>query len=280
MDRNNKHKYPLHPLLRNYIEYIYFVPEVTVREGFIPVMPDCMTELVISLRGSSERNFGSGCIEKISRSHFVGMKSRSQQLKLGASLKKVGIRFKPGGALMFADFDMNELTDCVVDASEIFSNEILELENKIGESSDVPFIIKNVEDFLIARYKANQKVIELREILKIIYDNPAETKIENIKERTGTYYKQLERSFSRVLGIHPKLFMRIVKFNYATKLIYEHLDKPLTEIAYESGYYDQSHFIKTFKELSGMKPKDYFPFSSPRIASNQAITNRLFHFLP
>ncbi len=69
--------------------------------------------------------------------------------------------------------------------------------------------------------------------------------------------RQFERKFKQFSGFSPKLFSRIIRFQSAIKK-YDDKKMPLTEIAYECGYYDQSHFIHDFKEFSGYSPMQYF----------------------
>jgi methylphosphotriester-DNA--protein-cysteine methyltransferase len=67
----------------------------------------------------------------------------------------------------------------------------------------------------------------------------------------------LKGVFKHFSGFSPKLFSRIIRFQSALNH-YGKKEKKLTEIAYDAGYYDQSHFIQDFKEFSGHSPKEYF----------------------
>lgn len=69
--------------------------------------------------------------------------------------------------------------------------------------------------------------------------------------------RQFERSFKEFAGFSPKLYSRIIRFQAAIEK-YKDKNRSLTEIAYDCGYYDQSHFIHDFKEFSGYHPKTYF----------------------
>jgi AraC-like DNA-binding protein len=69
--------------------------------------------------------------------------------------------------------------------------------------------------------------------------------------------RQFERNFKEMSGFSPKLYMRIMRFQAATKS-YGMRHTSLTDIAYGCGYYDQSHFIHDFKEFSGFHPREYF----------------------
>lgn len=69
--------------------------------------------------------------------------------------------------------------------------------------------------------------------------------------------RQFERHFKELSGFSPKLYSRITRFGNAMNQ-YGFRGKTLTDIAYECGYYDQSHFIHDFKEFSGYHPGAYF----------------------
>ena len=68
--------------------------------------------------------------------------------------------------------------------------------------------------------------------------------------------RQFERKFKEFAGFSPKMYSRIIRFQAALKEFGS--KKSLTEIAYDCGYYDQSHFINDFREFSGYNPKVYF----------------------
>lgn len=84
--------------------------------------------------------------------------------------------------------------------------------------------------------------------------------INNIGALSDQYYlstRQFERKFKEYAGFAPKTYSRIIRFQSALKE-YGNQNKSLTEIAYQCGYYDQSHFIHDFKEFSGYHPRQYF----------------------
>lgn len=82
----------------------------------------------------------------------------------------------------------------------------------------------------------------------------------DVNTLSGQYYlstRQFERNFKEFAGFSPKLYSRIIRFQSAIEQ-YGQTGKSLTEIAYDCGYYDQSHFIHDFKEFSGLHPRHYF----------------------
>lgn len=69
--------------------------------------------------------------------------------------------------------------------------------------------------------------------------------------------RQFERKFKEFSGFSPKTFTRIIRFQRALSE-YGNKQMSMTEIAYQCGYYDQSHFIHEFREFSGYHPRQYF----------------------
>jgi len=72
--------------------------------------------------------------------------------------------------------------------------------------------------------------------------------------------KQLRRIFYNRVGINTKTFIKIIRFQNATRMInLKKVDK-IVDIALESGYYDESHFNHDFYDLSGMNPSGYLKY--------------------
>ena len=59
------------------------------------------------------------------------------------------------------------------------------------------------------------------------------------------------------IGISPKQLGKVIRLQTALQLLLNRESESLTAIAYESEYYDQAHFIKDFKEFTGVTPKDF-----------------------
>ncbi|MGN6395721.1 MAG: helix-turn-helix domain-containing protein [Mucilaginibacter sp.] len=68
--------------------------------------------------------------------------------------------------------------------------------------------------------------------------------------------RQFNRKFKEYAGFSPKMYMRLTRLNKAIKQ--QVASKPLGQVAYECGYYDQSHFIHEVKEFTGYHPSFYF----------------------
>jgi AraC-like DNA-binding protein len=76
--------------------------------------------------------------------------------------------------------------------------------------------------------------------------------IDDISKR-----RQLERHFRKQIGISPKQLSKAIRLQATLNLLINKKSETLTDIAYESDYFDQNHFIKDFKDLVGFTPKEY-----------------------
>lgn len=92
------------------------------------------------------------------------------------------------------------------------------------------------------------------------------TPIKELIDSKKYNYKYIERIFKKHVGITPKLYCRIIRFNHAFRLLNTNFN--LTDIAYQCGYFDQNHFIKEIKHFTGYTPKFLFNFSQSNLEKN------------
>jgi transcriptional regulator GlxA family with amidase domain len=134
----------------------------------------------------------------------------------------------------------------------------MELEEKIMLAKDnrerVNIMIPFFEKRLHKVEGANAGVVH---IINRIIHTKGQADINKLANDCYLSRRQFERNFKDYSGFSPKLYARIIRFQAATKE-YGIKNKSLTEIDYDCGYYDQSHFIHDFKEFSGFHPKEYF----------------------
>lgn len=101
-----------------------------------------------------------------------------------------------------------------------------------------------------------QEMIPLKEALHFIhqqYRSPIQ--LQEISEAASLSSSYFQRLFQKHLGISPQRYIQSLRIDKAKEMIAQGI--PLTEVAISTGFYDQSHFIKYFKLLGGMKPKKY-----------------------
>jgi AraC-like DNA-binding protein len=116
--------------------------------------------------------------------------------------------------------------------------------------------IKIIESFLVRMLRQHLETA-VGFCVREIVNSCGLKSIQSLSQEVNLSRRQLERSFMATVGLSPKMFARIVRFQRALYRIENYHETSLTGIAYSSGYYDQSHFIKDFKEFSGLNPRQY-----------------------
>ena len=93
--------------------------------------------------------------------------------------------------------------------------------------------------------------------LEIFGNSQAVPSVQEIARHLGLSQRRFIEVFKAEVGLTPKLFTRIGRFQRARKLIHDHASPDWAGIALELGYFDQSHFIREFQEFAGLTPTDY-----------------------
>ena len=88
--------------------------------------------------------------------------------------------------------------------------------------------------------------------------NNGHNSIEWYSNQACLCHRQFDRKFKERMGINPKLFLRIVRFDRAFRLKNQYPDRDWLSIAFESGYYDYPHLVKDYKELTGFSPVESY----------------------
>ncbi len=144
------------------------------------------------------------------------------------------------------------------DLRSSFGIEGSELEEKIISASTNQERVKILSLFLEKRLpKSPLKDSAIQHSIKEVLFSNKILSVNNLSDKYNYSLRQFERKFKEYSGFNPKLYSRIIRFHKAMNN-YGSLSKSLSEIAYQYGYYDQSHFIHEFKKFSGYHPKKYF----------------------
>jgi AraC-like DNA-binding protein len=146
----------------------------------------------------------------------------------------------------------------MIDLKTLLGSEAHELEEKVMLAMNNELRVKIVSKFLERKLiKTKKQPPGIFESIKHIIQTNGTASVEVLAQQVFRSTRQFERNFKQFAGFSPKLFSRIVRFQTALAK-YGNSGKSLAEIAYECGYYDQSHFVHDFKEFSGHNPKEYF----------------------
>jgi len=169
------------------------------------------------------------------------------------------IRFYPYGFANFVTMPIKNLANKETPIELLFGEKIAnELEQKIIEATNSVERIEIIENFL--SNELNQKTT-IDNIVKTTIDTLLATNgsasISTILKEDLSKRRQLERNFIKQIGVSPKQLGKVIRLQTALKMLLNKKSENLTDIAYKNEYFDQAHFIKDFKEFTGINPKEF-----------------------
>lgn len=174
-----------------------------------------------------------------------------------------GVRFLPGHMLKFKNAKMSDLIEQEVSLSDLLDDQ--ELFERITSSHDFKYQMQFFMDkYLrnIETYQTENTFEGMREFLvKKIIESKGQIKVSDLAMASGYSERYVGKMFNDEFGLAPKVFCKLIRFQHLLYNMNE-IDKEdnglnLIELATELGYYDQSHMIKDFNELSNITPTKY-----------------------
>jgi YesN/AraC family two-component response regulator len=169
------------------------------------------------------------------------------------------IRFYPYGFANFVSVPIKTLAKTETPIEVLFGEETAQqLEQDIVQASDTQQRIEVIERFL--KNKLNEKMTVdniVRSTVDSLLSTNGSTSISDILKGDLSKRRQLERMFAKQVGVSPKQLGKLIRLQSALKMLLNEEDENLTNIAYNNEYYDQAHFIKDFKEFTGVSPKEF-----------------------
>jgi AraC-like DNA-binding protein len=177
--------------------------------------------------------------------------------------------FQPGALFRLLGIPSHELTDADVDAETVFSKEIGLVNERLRNTDDYSEMTEIVENFiyyLIKRRKHSLSKTNLLPIDKVanwmLNANPARfpqqgISLDKLAREACLSPKQFYNNFVERMGISPKTYARIVRFDNAMKLQNAQPHKDWLSIALDCGYYDYQHMVKDFKDFTRETPTEF-----------------------
>ncbi len=189
----------------------------------------------------------------------TGPKSKPVGLLFGKDHLMLKVDFQPTGTYRLLDINMEEIANRGIDATKIWGNEITNVLEELGNTSTYDAMIEIVSNFLRRKVLENCRPEEaIDTVASRMLDPFQHHSLEEWASMACLSLRQFERSFIARVGLTPKLFIRIVRFEYAMKIKNDFPGKSWKEIAFECGYTDSSHILKDFREFAEFPPSRFY----------------------
>ena len=256
------------PPLSNFIEHFFYYEGYHADHAMEKFLPDGSMDLLIDLTDSPKKLFHNEegtSYNTFNKSWVSGMKT--EYILIDASVSNmIGVHFRPGGCYPFFDLPMSELNNLTVEVDSVWGNEIHSIRDAILNAAGIEQRFSILERYFLLKGKGKMENHALVHYsVGQLVQNPQMWTIKRLSDKTGVTQKHLITLFKKYVGLSPKMFSRIYKFQKVIELIEKQRKVDWSLLAFECGYFDQAHFIKEFRDFSGINPSSYLEKRGPYI---------------
>lgn len=246
------------PPLNEFVEYLWLI-EGGQTPRLEKILPCGTIELVFNLKNNEihihdreqperYRRFSGAVLSGTYSRLFVCDASQHEAI--------LGVHFKPGGALPFLDVEASELTNAHANLADLWGRDGLDLHERLCTAATPQQRFQIMEGFLRDRlHPPTARQLHMKVALKMLAMGHGP--VRNVARELGLSQRRFIQMFSSHVGLAPKLFCRILRFQRARVLAEELKTPDWATIAVACGYFDQSHLIRDFKEFCGATPGMY-----------------------
>ncbi len=222
------------------------------------IIPDGCLEMIFHLGDLYKQYLIDGSTIIQPRSFVFGQITHPLDIEPTGETKIFAFRFFPGGFLPFTTLPPAVMQNRAVPLQELYGESGADLEKRILQVETVSERIAICEIFLQNRLSHQNIDQIIKDNVSLILGHKGNISVSELSRETNIHRKQLERKFSSVVGISPKQLAKIIRIQAILKMLTNKQFTSLTALAYEGEYYDQSHFIKDFKEFTGQSPGKFY----------------------
>ena len=206
--------------------------------------PDGCPGLVLNLGAPCVTDNGSVSMD-YGKTYVVGTMTCYKDTFIDSNTHLLGVCMRPAAFLNFYSYvPQNELTDNTIEFEKSYS-------------FNIDHILKKPTHYFNQFFtdRIRSKKSQLKSVLIDIHNSNGQLSIYDLAERNFTTTRQLERQFKTNIGVTPKEYSSIIRFQNALRVIRKSGSKrSLLDIAFECGFYDHSHLANEIKRNTGLSP--------------------------
>ena len=210
-------------------------------------VPDGSTDLVFGINEKDTKIYIGGTV----------LQAKGWEFEEGRTY--FGARFLPGRCILPKDLPIGEVVnaDLELEAYAYGANLIEQMAEQKTMAQRSKVFIEHFAHWERVQEKENIRAIE-QYCRSRIYATQGLISVKELAAETGYSEVYIRRIFQQIHGISPKVFEQFVRFQNLLQAVQsDTAGRSFDEIAYDCGYYDQSHMIKDFKRFAGTTPEQY-----------------------
>jgi AraC-like DNA-binding protein len=252
--------------LKHYVKCYYSYESASDDAFNDTVFPSGSMEIIFNLGSGNWQIVSSEGFDTTPSVELWGQITKPLAVRSIGKNTMLGVRLFPHAAACFVNDNVEQFNNAVIDFKYLGGKSVASLHQKLLEIHSWDERIQLLENFLIDRLsicaKTSTRINVVHEVMRELKRDGFFDNIENVASRYGITARYLQKLFLQYTGLTPKLFSKINRFQNSLILVTKN-EASLTDIAYDCGYFDQSHFIRDFKSFTGLTPSGYSSERSP-----------------
>lgn len=201
---------------------------------------------------------GCGQSDASPRVIVVGPQTQSQaSLSVFGRIDNFTIHFQPSGFNRLFGIPMTELTDAAYDAHAVIGPEVSTLEHELGDALCFADRIQVIEKRLLRLVGCHGRPDPVAIAANRLFTSNGIHRVSAMATDSGLSPRQFERRFLAQVGVPPKLYARIIRFNAALDHKLRCPSRAWSRIATDQDYYDQMHLVRDCRAFTGESPSRF-----------------------
>lgn len=223
------------------------------------IVPDGCMEMIFHYGDLYKQYLENG--EKIiqPRCFVIGQLTRPLEIEPTGETGIFSVRFYPDGFLPFATIPIKEMENKSISLEKLFGRDGLKIEQMILNTNLTSDRISYIEAFLQSRLASAETIDRIiKSTVETMLTANGQLSVAELSKQINLNRRQLERKFSSAIGLSPKQLSKTIRLQSTLKMLINKKFTSLTALAYQGEYFDQAHFIKDFREFTGLTPKEFY----------------------
>lgn len=223
------------------------------------IVPDGCIKMIFHYGDPYIHHTENGSVYQLPRCFVVGQLTAPYEVEPVGKTATFFVCFHPNGFIPFTTKSIKEMENTVVSLEKLYDRAGVEISEKILQAANTSERIALIEAFLMKLLTGSQTIDQIvKSTIETILSANGQVSVNQLSEKNQVTRRHLARRFSATVGLSPKQLSKTIRLQAALKILLNQKVDKFTDLAYQNDYYDQAHFIKEFKEFTGLTPKEFY----------------------
>jgi AraC-like DNA-binding protein len=248
------------PSLVPFISYYWGVEHINDGNPFTQwVYPQASVQMMFYFGTAMQERTAGGQLLHLPASSLCGISDGYSELTTNRGFAVLGVIFNIPAARQILQIPLSEVRNSSLSLDDWLGLQGRDLTEQMNLANSNRTRVGILESFFIDRLtEPTLDQSRIAAAMRLISRTRGLVSLADLADQACIGERHLQRLFMAYAGTTPKQFCRIIRLNRAISLAKKNPGNSFTRTAIEAGYYDQAHFNKEFREMTGFTPRNFF----------------------